>query len=327
MTVDVLSDVLRAVRLTGAVYFDIRARAPWVAETPATSRFRAKVMPEFEHVIAFHIIMDGWCWVYLSDQPDSAIRLETGDAVIIAGGESHIMGTERTKPEEPDLGKFYRPGDRPLPFVFNELGGQGDPFNLVCGYFGCDAQPFNPILDALPRMLHVRGPSFGGTPVKQLIGMALRESEKPSAGGETILARLSELLFLQSVRDYIERLPAEATGWLSALRDRHIGAALRHMHARPAHRWTVDELAREVGVSRSALAERFNQVVGTPPMQYLGSWRLQLAAQQMLARGLGIAQAAAEVGYESEAAFNRAFKRQVGMSPGSWRRSKVSAPH
>src|SRR5262249_25612059 len=148
---DVLSDVLRAVRLTGAVYFDIRARAPWVAETPATSRFRAKVMPEFEHVIAFHIIMDGWCWVYLTSDPDSAIRLEAGDAVIIAGGESHTMGTERSKPEDPDLTKFYRPSDRPLPFVFSELGGQGDPVNLVCGYFGCDARPFNPILDALPR--------------------------------------------------------------------------------------------------------------------------------------------------------------------------------
>lgn len=320
---DVLSDVLRAVRLTGAVYFDIRARAPWIAETPATSRFRAKVMPEFEHVIAFHIIMEGWCWVYLSEEPNSAIRLESGDAVIIAGGDSHIMGTERGKPDEPDLGKFYRPNDRPLPFVFNELSGNGDPFNLVCGYFGCDARPFNPILDALPRMLHVRAPSFDGTPVRHLIGMALRESERPSAGGETILARLSELLFLQSIRDYTERLSAEATGWLSALRDRHIGAALRLMHAQPAHHWTIDELAREVGMSRSALAERFNLVMGMPPMQYLSNWRLQLAAQILTTRGVSVANAATEVGYESEAAFNRAFKRRVGMSPGSWRRSKV----
>jgi AraC-like DNA-binding protein len=175
-------------------------------------------------------------------------------------------------------------------------------------------------------MLHVQAPSFGGTPVRQLIDMALRESEKPSAGGETILARLSELLFLQSIRDHIERLPKDATGWLSALRDRHIGAALRFIHARPAHRWTVDELAREVGLSRSALAERFNQVMGTPPMQYLGNWRLQLAAQHLMTRGIGVAQAAAEVGYESEAAFNRAFKRQVGMTPGSWRRSKAQTP-
>lgn len=320
---DVLSDVLRAVRLTGAVYFDIRARAPWVAETPATSRFRAKVMPEFEHVIAFHIIMDGWCWVYLTSDPDSAIRLEAGDAVIIAGGESHTMGTERSKPEDPDLTKFYRPSDRPLPFVFSELGGQGDPVNLVCGYFGCDARPFNPILDALPRLLHVRAASFSGTSMQNLIRMALRESERPAAGAETILSKLSELLFLQSVRDYLDGLPAEATGWLSGLRDRHVGSALRLMHARPADPWTLDSLAREVGLSRSAFAERFHVLIGTPPMQYLGSWRLQLAAQHLTRSGTSIAQAAAGVGYESEAAFNRAFKKQVGMPPGQWRRSRI----
>ena len=325
---DVLSDVLRAIRLTGAVYFDIRARAPWVAETPATSRFRAKVMPGFEHVIAFHIIMDGWCWAYLTDEPDSAIRLKSGDAVIIVGGESHIMGTERSKPEDPDLSKFYRPKDRSLPFVFSELGGSGDRVNLVCGYFGCDARPFNPILNALPRLLHVRAASFGETPIQDLIGMALRESAHPSAGGETILSKLSELLFLQSVRSYLEGLPSDATGWLSGLRDPHIGAALRLMHARPGDRWTIDALAREVGLSRSAFSERFSDLMGMPPMHYLSNWRLQVAAQHLTRHGTSIAQAAADVGYDSEAAFHRAFKKQVGMSPGLWRRSRMNdSPH
>jgi hypothetical protein len=132
---DVLSDVLRAVRLTGAVYFDVRARAPWVFETPPTSTIRASVMPEFEHIIAFHILRDGRCWAFITDEPEAAVHLEAGDAIIVVGGESHILGTERVKPDDPNLGIYYRPQDRPLPFVFKELGGGGEAVNLVCGYW------------------------------------------------------------------------------------------------------------------------------------------------------------------------------------------------
>jgi AraC-like DNA-binding protein len=321
---DVLSDVLRTVRMTGAIFFDIRARAPWVAETPATARIRPQVMPEFEHVIAFHILMDGWCWVYLTNEPDSAVRMNAGDAVIIVGGDSHIMGTNRSRPEDPNLSIFYRPKDHPLPFVFNELGGSGEPVHLVCGYLGCDASPFNPILDALPRLLVVRAASVGGNLIHNLIRTALLETERPCAGGETILSKLSELLFLQSVRDYLNGLPAESTGWLSGLRDRHIGMALSLMHAQPANRWTLDALAREVGLSRSAFAERFAALIGVPPMQYLSSWRLQVATQYLERHGISVAQVAALVGYESEAAFNRAFKKRVGVPPASWRRARVT---
>jgi AraC-like DNA-binding protein len=322
---DVLSDVLRTVRLTGAVYFDVRARAPWVTETPATLLFRDKVMPEFEHVIAFHIVMEGRCWVYLTDEPDSAVRLETGDAVIIVGGENHVMGSERSKPDDPDLSKYYRPNDRPLPFVLSELGGRGDPINLICGYFGCDARPFNPILGALPRLLHVRIASAGGTLIQELMRTALREMEHPSGGGETILSKLSELLFLQAVRHYLDSLPEASTGWLSGLRDRQIGAALRLLHARFADRWALEELARQVGMSRSAFADRFATLIGVPPMQYLANWRLQVAAQHLERHGMSIAEIAALVGYESEEAFNRAFKKQVGVPPGTWRRSRANA--
>jgi len=323
---DVLSDVLRTVRLTGAVYFDVRARAPWIAETPPISSIRANIMPEFEHVIPFHIVLDGSCWVHITDKPDTAVRMEAGDAVIIAGGDAHIMGTERGKAAPPDLSIYYRPQDRPLPFVLSELGGRGEQVNLVCGYLGCDSEPFNPILDALPRLLHVRAGSDRGNLIHDLIRMALRESERPSAGGETILSKLSELLFLQAVRQYLDDLPAESTGWLSGLRDRHVGTALRLMHARPADRWTLDTLAREVGMSRSVFAERFTALIGSPPMHYLSNWRLQLAALALAHHGTSIAQVAAEVGYESEAAFNRAFKKQVGVTPGSWRRSQMNTP-
>jgi AraC-like DNA-binding protein len=321
---DVLSDVLRTVRLTGAVYFDIRARAPWLIETPEMSRIGASVMPEFEHVIAFHLVLDGWCWAYLSGAPEAAVRLEAGDAVIIARGDSHAMGTERGKSELPDLSRYYRPQVRALPFVFDKVGGSGEPVHLVCGYFGCDARPFNPILAALPRLLHVRACGVGGNLTHDLIRTALEESETPRAGGETILSKLSELLFLQAVRQYLDSMSADSTGWLPGLRDRHVGTALRLMHGRPADRWTLDALAREVGLSRSTFAERFAALIGVPPMQYLAKWRLQIAAQHLERHGMSIAQVAAVVGYESEAAFNRAFKKQVGVPPGSWRRSRTN---
>jgi AraC-like DNA-binding protein len=321
---DVLSDVLRAVRLTGAVYFDFRARAPWAAETPETERICAQVMPEFEHVISFHILLDGQCWAELAGEQQSAVRMEAGDAVIFPRGDHHVMASEPGQRAVPDLSAYFRPHDRPLPFVWN-VGGNGEPCRLACGYLGCDARPFNPILDALPPLLHVRAKKGERSLNHDLIRAALAESERPRAGGETILSKLSELMFLEAVRQHLDGLHNESSGWLSGLRDRHIGKALGLMHGRPAERWTIDALAREVGLSRSAFAERFTQLLGTPPMQYLANWRLQLAVGLLERQSISIAQAAAEVGYESEAAFNRAFKRQVGVPPGSWRRARMTA--
>ena len=158
---DVLADVLRAVRLTGAIYFDVHARAPWIGETPLISSICAKVMPEFEHVISFHIMLDGGCWAQLGDESQPAIRLEEGDAVIFAHGDGHVMSSEPGQRSTPNIDMYYRPNDRALPFVLRELGGTGEKSRFVCGYLGCDARPFNPLLDALPRQLHVRGSSTG----------------------------------------------------------------------------------------------------------------------------------------------------------------------
>ena len=319
---DVLADVLRALRLTGAIYFDVNAREPWVAETPPISSICSKVMPEFEHVISFHLMLEGGCWAQLGDESQAAIRLDAGDAVIFAHGDGHVMASEMGKRSTPNLGLYYRPNDRALPFVLNELGGAGEKSRFVCGYLGCDARPFNPLLDALPRKLHVKATSIGGELMHHLMRAALKEMESPRVGGETILSKLSELMFLQALRQQIETLPAESTGWLAALRDQNVSAALRHMHGRPAEAWKLDSLAREVGLSRSLFAERFTQLMATPAMHYLSNWRLQLAAYLLQQERLSIAQVAAEVGYESEAAFNRAFKKQVGVPPGAWRRAR-----
>jgi len=322
---DVLSDVLRAVRLTGAVYFDMNARAPWVAESPATATICAKVMPDFERVISFHIMLDGVCYAQLADESEPPIKLESGDAVIFVRGEAHVMASEQGQRSRPNMDLYFKPTDRPLPFVFDELGGSGDKARFVCGYLGCDALPFNPILEALPHIMHIKSSSSSGRLIHELIRTALKESQSPRAGGETILSKLSELMFLQAIRDHIETMTDTSKGWLSGLRDRHVGNALSLMHGRPAENWTLDSLAKEVGQSRSAFAERFADVMGVPAMQYLGNWRLQLAARALERQGTSVAQAAAEVGYESEAAFNRAFKRLVGVPPGAWRRGRSAA--
>jgi AraC-like DNA-binding protein len=322
--VDVLSDVLSAVRLTGAVYFDINARAPWVAETPPMTRIGPNVMPGFERVISFHVMLEGTCWAQLSDRSEPPVLLESGSGVLFVRGDPHSMSSQQGQGTEPDLSMYYKPKDKTLPFVFNEFGGDGEPAHFVCGYLGCDERPFNPILDALPRILRVVSTPGSGNLIGDLIRVALQEKERPRAGGESLLAKLSELMFVQAVRQHIETLPPEATGWLAGLRDPQIGTALQHMHGRPAAPWTLETLAHEVGLSRSVFADRFTNVMGVPAMHYLGNWRLQRAAHLLERQSVSVAEAAASVGYESEAAFNRAFKRQVGMPPGGWRKARAA---
>ena len=319
---DVLSDLLRAVRLTGAVYFDIRAREPWVAESPAAESIGGRVMPGFEQVIFFHIVLDGQCWATLADDPASAIRVGPGEAVVVPGGDRHVMSSAPGMRAEPAMDIYRHPGREALPYAFADFGGGGEPTRLACGFLGYD-RPFNPVLAALPRIMHVAGAAPGCGLIADVARAALRETERPGPGVETFLGKLGELVFVQAIRQHLAAMPADATGWFAGLRDRHVGQALALMHGDPAARWTLEELAQRVGLSRSCFAERFAAVVGTPPMQYLATWRLQLAAQQIEGQGLSIGQAAAAVGYDSEAAFNRAFKKRVGVPPGAWRRARL----
>ncbi|MBP7241953.1 AraC family transcriptional regulator [Amaricoccus sp.] len=321
---DVLSDLLSAVRLTGAVYFDIRARAPWVAESPAAELVGGRVMPAFDQVIFFHIVLEGHCWAALTDDPTGRVRLGPGEAVVVPSGERHVMASDPGMRAEPAMGLYRRPPDRALPYVFNDFGGAGEPTRYACGFLGYD-RPFNPVLTTLPRLMHVTADDPGAELIVDAARAALRESERPRPGMESFLGRLGELVFIEAIRQHIAALPADATGWFAGLRDRHVGRALALMHEDPAARWTIDLLAEKVGLSRSTFAERFSTLIGAPPMQYLANWRLQLAANRIESQGLSIAQAAAAVGYDSEAAFARAFKKRVGVPPGSWRRSRRAA--
>lgn len=318
---DVLSDVLRAVRLTGAIFFDVEQGAPWVAETPAGAAIASKIMPEAEHVIMFHAVASGGGWAEILDGSIPPVRLNAGDIVVVPMGDAHVLCSTPGMRAAPNLGMYYRPTDRQLPFLISPSGGDGERTHFVCGYLGCDARPFNPVLLGLPRLLHIRAADGAGG-ITQLFRLAVDETATPRSGGETVLSRVAELMFVDVVRRHIDTLPPDASGWLSGLRDTHIGAALALLHGRPAAAWTVEHLAREVGLSRSVFADRFAHFVQETPMHYLTRWRMQLATHLLERQGVGIAQVAAEVGYESEAAFNRAFKKCVGTPPGVWRRSR-----
>jgi AraC-like DNA-binding protein len=201
------------------------------------------------------------------------------------------------------------------------LGESGASAHIVCGFLGCDATPFNPLLATLPRLIRLRRGS-AETELDHLLKLALNESNHARPGSECVLARLSEVLFIEVVRQHVTSAPSSNTGWLAGLRDEHVGRALAHLHRLPAHDWTLDKLAREVGLSRSMLAERFLQFVGDTPMHYLAKWRMQLAAGFLTRTGASLAEVASQVGYTSEAAFSRAFKRLVGIAPALYRQGQ-----
>jgi len=318
---DVLSDVLRAVRLTGAVFFDLDLSSPWVVEAPPSREIAGRVMPGAAMVIEYHLIARGSAWGHAVGEPP--IRLREGDLILFPQGDAHILSSAPGLRDRPDLSKYARPST-PLPIVYEIGGGGADRARIVCCFLGCDERPYNPLLGALPPTIHLAAPDAARSEsgwLATLLKVAAKESDEGGArpGNQNVLVRLSELMFVEAIRRYIETLPPEETGWLAGLRDPVIGEALAALHGSPEEPWTVERLARSVGVSRSVLAERFTEMVGQPPMQYLALWRMQLASR-LLADGGRVAAVAASAGYESEAAFSRAFKKVMGQAPAAWRR-------
>lgn len=316
---DVLSDVLRAVRLTGAVYFDYELSSPWVAEAPPASRIADLVMPGAQRAIEYHLIASGSCWGHaVGDEP---VRLLQGDLIVFPQGDAHVLSSAPGMRTKPDMSMLAR-RSLPLPLFFEQGGGGPDHARVLCCFLGCDERPYNPLLAALPRVIHVKAAEAQGAAgwLGKLLSLAATESRSGREGSQNVLARLSELMFVETIRQYIETLPATQTGWLAGLRDPVVGQALGLLHGGASEAWTVERLARSVGVSRSVLAERFTELAGQPPMQYLALWRMQLASR-LLIEGGPISSIAPAVGYESEAAFSRAFKKLVGQSPSEWRRA------
>jgi AraC-like DNA-binding protein len=319
---DALSDVLRAVRLTGAIFFDIRASDPWVAETPPGPSIVGAMFPDAEHLVCYHVITQGSCWASLDGE--APVLLSAGDIIVFPHGDTHVLSSVPGLRRAPDLAMYRRPDDGRLPFTLSMGDGTDPSAAFVCGFLGCDARPFNPLLTALPRVLRVHDQSGG--PLDSLVRFALAESKGARVGGEGVLGRLSELMFVEVIRRYLEALPAERTDWLAGLRDAHVGRALALLHRYPARPWDLEALARTIGLGRSALAERFTQFVGQPPMRYLANWRMQLAANALRSGNESVAVIAHQVGYDSEAAFSRAFKKAVGSPPSEWRKRPGRTP-
>jgi AraC-like DNA-binding protein len=312
---DALSDVLRAVRLTGAIFFDIHASEPWVAETPAGEAIVEAMFPGSEHLICYHVITQGSCWACIPGEAPT--QLTAGDIIVLPHGDTHVLSSTPGLRRSPDMALYRMPTNGKLPVSISMGDARGAPVHFVCGFLGCDARPYNPLLSALPRVILVNGRAGGA--LAAYVQFALAESKEPRLGGQGVLSRLSELMFVDVVRHYLETLPPDRTGWLAGLRDPFVGRALSAFHRDPARAWTIETLARAVGLSRSAFAERFTQFVGQPLLQYLTNWRMQLAANHLLSGTESVAVIANRVGYDSEAAFSRAFKKAVGAPPSRWR--------
>ncbi|KUM24251.1 hypothetical protein AU467_07555 [Mesorhizobium loti] len=322
MGVDVLSDVLKAIRLAGAIFFDVDAFAPWVTEAPPSRVLVPLIMPGVDHIIEYHVIAEGYCFASIAGE--KPIRVEAGTIIVFPQGHGHVLSNPvgQRSAFDPEVFILARQDTVQLPLNVVEEG-RGDHTHIVCGFLGCDTHPFNPLLSALPPMMMMH--ESIDTPdsrIGQFVRLAMGEARNKRAGGENVLARLCELMFVEVVRRHLDGLADDQTGWLAGLRDRHVGDTLALMHSRPAHGWTLEELSRRIGLSRSALTERFTHYVGMPPMQYLALWRMQLAARFLFDDSANIATVAEKVGYESEASFSRAFKKLVGTPPATWRRAR-----
>lgn len=319
---DPLSDVLHRVKLSGALFFLTDASSPWGLEVPEAASFAPIILPRARHVVSYHVITEGAGWVRVAGK--RGVPFVAGDVLVFPHGDAYAMlsapdGRAQHGHEE-CIGFFRAMAAGELPFVVEEGGGGPERTRFVCGFLGCDARPFNPLLAMLPRLVQVRRAAGAKDDfLDRLIALALEQARERRPGGESIRLRLSELMFVEVVRRCLEALPAGESGWLAGLRDPGVGRALALLHQRPARAWTLETLAAEAGMSRSVIAERFTRLVGHPPMEYLARWRMQIAARLLADGAAKVGAVGLEVGYASEASFSRTFKKIAGVSPAAWR--------
>jgi len=314
---DAFSQVLSGLRLNGAVFFSAEFSAPWGLSAPAAKAMAATAAVRAEHLVLYHLVIEGGAVIELID--GQRTELDAGEIVVFPHGDAHHMSSrgagERPFPDYGISAKIKARDLRPL-----RAGGGGDISRFVCGYMSCDPHLSRPILSGLPPVFKINirtDPS--GLWLESSILHLVDEAASGRIGSEAMLAKLSEALFVDTLRRYVASLPEQQPGWLTGVRDPIVGKSLALLHSRIADPWTIESLADEVGISRSALVQRFRRYLSEPPMAYLTRWRLQLAARSLEKTARGMAEIAADVGYESEAAFNRAFKREFGQPPGRYR--------
>jgi AraC-like DNA-binding protein len=314
---DALSEALRGIRVTAAVFLHGEFTAPWGISSPGSGEMAAVLAPGTEHMVLFHLITDGEASARAGGGAEVSLR--PGDIVMFPHGDAHTLWNGRGYQLHDGSGAL--PGLLKGELAFERGGGGGPATRFICGYFGCERYAQRLFLAGLPPVLvvNVRGDPGGGW-IESSIRHAVAQSESGRAGRLALLSRLAEAMFLETLCRYMDELPPERTGWLAAARDQTVGRALASIHREPARAWTLDDLARAAGASRTALVERFNHFLGHPPLAYLARWRHQLAARLLETSERNVHQVALDVGYESEAAFSRAFKREFGEPPARYRR-------
>jgi len=319
---DVLSEVLRVVKLQGALFYNGEFSAPWCVNAHSSRALARQFVAGAEHVIIFHLLTEGRAFVHLESGERES--LGPGDLVMIPHGDRHVMGNGGPVQAVNDENELAGVIKQKLKVW--RTGGGGEITKFVCGYMACDPELSKVFLSGLPSLFKVSiRNDASGRWLENSIRFSVDQAGESQAGGEAVLAKLSEVLFVETLRSYIAQLPPEKTGWLAGARDPEVGKTLALMHRNPDRPWTVADLAREAGLSRSVLAERFRHYLGETPIAYLTRWRLQLGAQMLGSTNYSVAQIAAEVGYESEAAFNRAFKRDFSLPPARFRARSRSA--
>ena len=318
---DVLSDVLRVIRLSGAVFFTADLLSPWAFTSPPSTDLEPLLNRPADCLSLFHILIEGECWFRVENQ--APVRVEANSVISFPHGDGHVMSSDpELKPVS--IYSLMPPFEHgKIPHVTH--GRTGERARIVCGYLQCDRR-FNPLIGALPHLLVVRSQKNGmqsADATEAWLDLTLKrasdEADAKRPGSPALLARITELLFLVVLQRHTQHLPDGQGGWLAAVRDPEIGRALRLLHEQPERKWTTVDLGHAVGVSRAALARRFADLVGEPPMRYLTSWRMQLAQHYLSQRELSLAEVAVRVGYDSDVAFNRAFRRHVGTPPATWR--------
>jgi AraC-like DNA-binding protein len=315
---DALSDVLRVAHLTGGVFLHADFSAPWCMAARVAPEHCAPALGPTSHMILYHYVVEGELHIRVDGEEDLVVR--AGDVVLLPRNDLHLVGSDLNLP--PVTGSEIIQPPRNGGLFTIQHGGGGKRTRMICGYLGCDSAEDNPVISTLPSLLKLDAEQGGAAEwIRSTFQYAADEVAAGRPGSETVLAKLSELLFVEAVRRYAEALPEGQTGWLAGLRDPHVARALALVHRDIARPWTVDDLSREVGLSRSALADRFIGLIGMPPMHYVASWRMQVATQKLRNTSASLAQVADLVGYSSEAAFSRAFKKAFGTAPATWRRS------
>ncbi|MGH8177169.1 MAG: AraC family transcriptional regulator [Steroidobacter sp.] len=321
---DALSHALNAVRMTGAIFYHAECSAPWGFAVPPLHQVAHVLAPGTERLVPYHLVAEGAARVRFDGGAD--VSLTAGDVIIIPHGDAHTVtngSPARLMDSAASLGEFLSGDLRTM-----RLGDGGELTKFICGYFGCERHADRLFLAGLPQMIkiNVRADAAGEW-VENSIRYLVSEADAGRPGQTTLLSKMAEALFVHTLRRYMEQLPPEQTGWLAGARDPVVGGALALLHQKPCHPWSVDELAAAIGASRSVVAERFARFLGEPPLSYLARWRLQLAARLLQTSRKTIVQIASDVGYESQAAFNRAFKREFSIPPAQYRRQLAEQAH